>query len=54
MLDWLVLGMHCMAMALGGNLAIVYAITAIANPAESKPRPPRGGKRIPLTLPAGA
>ena len=50
--QWLIIGLHCAGMMLGGNLAAVIAITALANQAEHQPRPPRGGKRIPIALPS--
>lgn len=40
--------------ALFGNVGSVALVVAAANLSESKPRPPRGGKRIPLPLPVGA
>lgn len=51
---WLWVALAAPSMIFGGNLGTVLLIAAVANQPETKQRPPRGGKRIPLPLPAGA
>lgn len=53
MWHYLLVGLACAAFALGGNAGMVWLVCQMNESKPSKtPRPPRGGRLVPLPVPA--